>query len=543
MVPAMSAVRQVVGPAIAEWDEMEPLRWTLSETISEGTRAERKVCSFDLTTLLQGYSVGFLLALKALWIDSRLKVRLTTLNTEAYRIRAILQTCQDEFAKSASELSSASPVFDQIGPDFLVGLWAVKDSVPKMYLTTFRSFFRNHRHNGALFERGLHDGDFPTSKDTDDANAFGPVAQLRKSVMGSALPRAALVHILNITEAAYESGDMSLGVFAFSRLLLSRAARPESFRVLRLKDLRIDEDEGTKTYYLTLTIPKARTAKRPMATIRLHPDVGRILDQQRAAVADRFGHLVVAKNVQRDPNDLHSPSYTIGDLPLFPAGGSSGRTFQDTKERLGMIANASDLYGYYMRPLKTLTQVKLNHIALRHTMGTQLAIAGCSTSTIAAVLLHATHRAAAVYVDLVFSGTITELSDSLEPAFVEHFPVIREFASIRDAIDPAKRIVSPTVDRSRRETTGECGRRQICHYAPITCYECHRFKPCYDADHTVNLRRVEEEIASARDGGLPREIDVKRYIHIANRIRAVISICEAKRDAVESGNAAPKVAL
>jgi hypothetical protein len=450
---------------------------------------------------------------------------------------------QDGFAKSAAELSSASPVFDRISFDFLVGLWAVKDSVPKMYLTTFRSFFRKHRHNGVLFAHGLHDGDFPTSKDTDDASALGPVGQLRKSVLGSALSRAALVHILNITEAAYESGDLSLGVFAFSRLLLSRAARPESFRVLRLKDLRIDEDEGTKTYYLNLTIPKALTAKRPMATVRLHPDVGRILDQQRAAVADRLGHLVAAKNAQRDQGDLNSPLYTVGDLPIFPAGGSSGRIFPDTKERLGMIARAQDLWGYYMKPLKTLTLIKLNHIALRHTMGTQLAIAGCSTSTIAAVLLHATHRAAGVYVDLVFSGAIDELSDSLEPAFLEHFPVIREFASIRNEIDPAKRIVSPTADRSRRETTGECGRRQICRYAPITCYECHRFKPCYDADHTVNLKRVEEEIASARDGGLPREVDVKRYMHIANRIRVVISICEAKRDAVAAGKAVPEVAL
>jgi hypothetical protein len=370
--------------------------------------------------------------------------------------------------------------------------------------------------------------DFPRGQQTEQSSGHGLVGRLRKNVLASALSRATLVHILNVTEAAYEAGELSLGVFAYSRLLLSRAARPESFRVLRLKDLQIDEIDGTTTYYLTVTIPKARTAERPRATVRLHPDVGRILDRQRAAVAERLGGLIKEKNAL-SRNGL---KYTIGDLPLFPAGGASGRICRNTKDRLGMASTRQILSATYMHPLKRLTGAKMDHVVLRHTMGTQLAIAGCAASTIAAVLLHATHRTAGVYVDLVFSGAIDELSDSLEPAFLEHYPVIKEFASINDEIDPAKRVLSPSVDRSRRETTGECGRRQICQDAPIACYDCHRFKPCYDADHTVNLERVNEELASARGGGLPRQVDLKRYAHIANRIRVVILICEAKREAI-----------
>jgi hypothetical protein len=197
-----------------------------------------------------------------------------------------------------------------------------------------------------------------------------------------------------------------------------------------------------------------------------------------------------------------------------------------------MIGKGAEVSSYYTAPLKKLTGARINHNVMRHTIGTQLAIAGCSATTIAAVLLHATSATASVYVDLIFSGAIDELSDSLMPAFLEHFPVIKQFVSVTDAIDPAKRIVSPSVDHRRRETTGECGRNHICQYAPIACYDCIRFIPCYDVDHTINLERVNEELNSARCGGLPRQADIKRYMHIANRIRVVINICEAKREAI-----------
>lgn len=534
----MKTVKQVVGRAVAEWQEDTPLRWTVSETFGKGKRAELKQSSFDLMPLLECYGRDFLLALKECWIDRRLQVRLTTILNEAYRVQSVLQACQNQFIRICNERAVAPPVFERIDSDLLMGLRGVQHSVPHSYLTTFKTFYNKHLHNPALFQAGLHSSDFPRGRrSADDSQELGSIGQLRKNVVASALSRATLVHILNITEAAYEAGELSLGVFAFSRLLLSRAARPESFRVLRLKDLRIDEIDGKKVYFLTITIPKARTSERPLAHIRLHQDVGMILDRQRHAVAKQLGGLIQERNAALGESVRTSSPYTIGDLPLFPSGGSRNRMFKATKERLGMVGRSAELAGFYMAPLKRLTTTKINHIILRHTLGTQLAIAGCSASTIAAVLLHATNRAANVYVDLIFSGAIDELSDSLEPAFLEHFPVIKHVVSSKDVSAPAKRIVSPSVDRTRREITGECGRHQICQYAPIACYECPRFKPCYDVDHTINLERVNEEVESARNGGLPRQADMKRYMHIANRIRIVINICDVKRQAIEAERA------
>lgn len=537
----MSAVKHVVGPAVAEWVEDAPLRWTMSETLGKGKRAELKEYLFDLRPLLQGYKSEFLLALKDYLIDRRLQVRLVTISIEAYQIRSVLQRCQREFKRVSIESGIAPPVFERVDSDFLTGLWAVQQNLSPSSLAGFKCFYAKQHHNSALFQKSLYPSQFPTGI-AGDSLRLGALGRIRQNILTSALSQAALVQILNITEAAYETGELSLSVFAYSRLLLSRAARPESFRLLLLKDLQVDEIDGKKAYFLTITIPKARTATRPRATIRLHQDVGLILDRQRDAVARSLGGFIEKKNAELSEDVRKFPPYTIGDLPLFPAGGSSGRMTQRTKDRLGMVATGRHIACCYTAPLKKLTGARITHLAMRHTMGTQLAIAGCSASTIAAVLLHASSHTASAYVDLLFSGAIDELSDSLEPAFLEHFPVITQFVSVNHPINQDQRIVSSSLDRGRRETTGECGRPQICQYAPIACYECHRFKPCYDVDHTINLDRVIEELNAATGGGLPRQADIKRYLHIANRIRVVISICDAKREAITTGRSRAEIA-
>lgn len=532
-------VKRIVGPAIIEWHDENPLQWTMSENVGEGKRTELKQHSFDLTSLLIGYDKKFLLALKDRWIDRRLQVKLRTVKTQAYCVQMVLQACQNESKRISRQTSTIQPVFERVDSNLIACLRAVQDGLPHTYLKAFKRFHKMYGHDPALFQAGLYSGDFPQGRKTFEN--LGNHGELRQSVLATALSRATLVHVLNVTEAAFEAGELSLGLFAYSRLLLSRAARPESFRLLRLKDLQIDEKDGKKSYFITLTIPKARTHKPPHATIRLHNEVGQILNRQRDAVATRFESLVHEQNVERRDSAENFTPFTIGDLPLFPAEPPSGRIYRRTKENLGIVNSAGTLTTYYIEPLKRLTSAKINHSALRHTIGTQLAIAGCSASTIAAVLLHATNQNAGVYVDLVFSGAIDELSSSMEEAFLEHFPVIKQFVSANDVVDPSKRIVSPSLNRERREITGECGRRQICQYSPIACYECPRFKPCYDVDHKINLERVQEEIDSARSGGLPRQADVQRYMHIANRIRIVINLCEAKREAIAAEQASGKM--
>lgn len=531
----MNTVSQVVGPAAAKWFESTPLRWTISEALGEGRLVDLEEAFFDLTPLLPCFNRKFLLAVKERWMEARLRMKLHSIKARAFGLQSVLQHYQRELIDSCHESSTRLPEFDRIDGKFLLGLQAISDQIPNSYLRQFRAFFVEHRLNTDLFHPELRLADFPRSRrPLENAPQIGEVGRIRKNVISSALSRATLVHILNVTEASYESGELNLDEFAYSRLLLSRAARPESFRLFRLKDLLIDEIDGKKAYFLRVTIPKAKTATPPVATIRLHPDVGFILDLQRQSVANRLSVLIEGRNSRISKDVEECARYTVGDLPLFPVLSSSNRMYQTTKARLGMMRGSGHFANRYLERIRKLTNAKLNHTALRHTMGTQLAIAGCSASTIAAVLLHANTRTAAVYVDLVLEGAIDELSASLEPAFLAHFPVFKDFVSAAKTVAPEKRIVSPSLDRVRRETTGECGGKQVCHFAPIACYECHRFKPCYDVDHNINLERVNEEINSARLGGLARQADLKRYLHIADRIRLVIDACDAKREQVNA---------
>lgn len=521
---------QAVGNAIAEWTEEEPLRWVMRETLGEGRHALEHEISLDLTSLLAGYSRPFLLALKEVLVARRLRVSLSTIQTQKDRLSSLLQCCQQHFAESCKTQGLARVVFDRIDSDFLLGLSAIKRDVDIPQRRAIKSLYLANRDNASLFAPDLVPGDFPAYDDPE-----GPEGRLRRNVLASAMSRSALVEILNFTEAAFNSGELSLAHFAFSRLLLSRAARPETYRLLRCKDLRIDTSGGSKSYFLTLSIPKARTGTPPQANISIHREVGQLLEKQREAVVSTIGHLVEAKNASLSDDERKLLLYTAGDLPLFPARGT--RMFSTTKSRLGMLASGAAFTLEYVRPLQDLTASRITCTGMRHTIGTQLAIAGCSSSTIAAVLLHASTKAARVYVDLIFEGAIDELSDSLEGAFAQHFPVFNEFASAQDEMDPNQRIQSESSDRSRRETTGACGRKHICQYAPIACYECPCFKPCYDVDHAINLGVVVDEIRSAEQGGLQRQVDVKRYTHIANRIRVVINVCEVKRAAVEAERA------
>lgn len=526
----MSLVKLAVGNNSVEWNEDEPLRWTTKETVGKGRHAEETCYSADLTILEQGFSHTLLTSLKDAWIKHSYRVRMPTLNVEIYRILKILKVLQARFADIYRERGHRQQAFQHIDTSLLTGLWAIRKEIPDHYLRSFRSFYIRERDNHRIFTPDLHKGDFPTNP---DGEPIGTIGRLRQNVLASALPRATLVQILNITEAAFEAGELKLSIFAFSRLLLSRAARPESFRLLRIRDFSIDSTGEVKVYFLTFTIPKARTHQRPTAPVRIHRDVGALLERQRDAVIREYGQLVEAKNtaLAHDGFDANE-FFTVGDLPLFPV--NPYRLKQSSKDRLAMLRTASAFTKSYLDPLKSLTGAKITCTAIRHTMGTQLAAAGCSTSTIAAVLLHANDSSARVYVDLLFTEVIDQITESLEPAFLEHFPVFEAFVKSTDSISSAKRIVSSTHDRKHRETTGECGQAEVCQYAPIACYECARFRPCYDTDHTINLERVQREIDIARAGGLPRRIDAQRYTHIANCIRVVINVCEAKRAEMEA---------
>lgn len=527
----MNMMRQEVGITVVEWQEDEPLVWEMCETRGEGKHASEYKFHVDLTPLLTGYSQPFLVELKEVILNKRLDAALISVRALCDAIRLLLLTCQEHFAKASKQAAIAPVVFARIDTDFLLGLGAIQNKVPQAYLVNFKSLYNAHRNNPAIFSPEVHPGDIPMGERDIQ------LARKRKTVVASAMTRAVLVHILNVTEAAFEASAIDLGIYAFSRLMFCRAARPETYRLLRCKDLRIDDSSGTKSYFLTLTIPKAKTTERPQATVAIPREVGQLLEKQREAVVRRLGYFLVARNAALSEEESQSP-YTIGDLPLFPVRRDDAFTYADaTIKRLGMHEASCKFTRSYVDPIKALTGKELTCTAMRHTLATQLAIAGCSAGTIAAVLLHANDRSARVYVDLIFEGAIDELSASMETAFTDHFPVFKKFVSSRDVIEPESRIVSCSADRTRHETTGACGRNRICEYAPLSCYGCHLFKPAYDVDHTINLDLVTEEIKAARWSGLQRQNDVKRYTHIANRIRIVINVCELKLAAVAAEHA------
>lgn len=103
-----------------------------------------------------------------------------------------------------------------------------------------------------------------------------------------------------------------------------------------------------------------------------------------------------------------------------------------------------------------------------------------------------------------------------------------------------KAISSIEIATGRRELTGECGKTNACQYAPLACYSCIRFTPCFDADHSINLRFVESEIVKYEGGGLPfRELTnqfkaAKHYIMLvvaaANQYKNANSQQEPGRD-------------
>lgn len=527
-------MRQEVGNTVIEWIECEPLIWVMRETRGEGKYASEYQFRADLTPLVTHYSQRFLHAIKEVILNKMHKCVLRTVSTFTFDICRALSVCKDHIAKLSAQQTIAPVVFERIDTDFVLVLAAVQDQVLPKYVTALRTLYTAHRENPAIFSPEVHLGDFAV--DGRDLQ----LARKRRSVLASAMTRSTLVHITNITEAAFEQGTLDLGVYAFSRLLLSRAARPESYRVLRCKDLQIDDSSGTKSHFLTLTIPKAKTPTPPQATVAIPREVGLLLEKQREAVVCQLEHLLKTRNAALSKEGAQFV-YTVGDLPLFPVRSTNASKHHDTTiKRLGMYSASGRFASSYLNPIRALTGKALTCTAMRHTLATQLAIAGCSAGTIAAVLLHANERTARIYVDLIFEGVIDELSSSVEEAFIDHFPVFDEFVSSKEVIPPENRIVSRSADKEQSEITGACRRRRICEYAPLSCYDCHRFKPAYDVDHRINLDLVIKEIELACSGGLQRQNDVKRYTHIANCIRIVINVCELKHETLKNARRSSK---
>ena len=416
----------------------------------------------------------------------------------------------------------APPPVTHIDHAFLLTLRTMLEDIPGGHLTTFRQLFTENRES-QLFARDLVPKDFPVKKPVKGYHGLKIDAILAK-----ALSRAAQVEILRQSEDAYESGAIDIGHFAFLHLAFHAYCRPSSYQHLTLADLQIDLDPETqiKTYFLWVIPKKTHVSAKSIKKIsyQLDSTVGELLEAQRIQVIKTWGHLVT--------ND------DVGKLALFPARkvGPDGRwASRCAQAHFGETHYGTFRKGYLDPILKLQESISFDFNGLRHTVGTQLAVAGCSAITIASALKHASSATCQKYVDVAFQGLIEELSDAMEPAFVAHFPAFR---SKTDPAAPEKAINSIELATGRRELTGECGKTNACQHAPIACYPCIRFTPCFDADHSINLRFAESEIKKYECGGLPfRELanqfkQARRYIMLvvaaANQYQNALAQQEAR---------------
>lgn len=510
----VQTITQSIGIATVEWSEATPLTWTMCEPPRKrGLKTSDITC--DLSDLAPLYNADFLLALKDVLIQKRHRAKLATIGNDCFKLQSVFKRVGAKGFESDAQIQ-------RVNPSFLVALNAMTAEIPTSYLQHLKSLFEQHRTNSQLFEPGLTSGDFPTTN-----SKRSRTGDRINRILAKAMRRSTLVHVLDVIETAFEDKHLDLGRYALGRLALNIFCRPESYRQLTLADLRIDIGSGVMTYFLDVMPAKSRSFNPAKIPYRLHDDVGRLLDMQRQAVVQAHG--------TRAPQGEGGPDY--GSLALFPAHRLRPGTSLWLHEYANSNAGMYDTGRFnlaYLKHIRALTATQISFNALRHTIGTQLAQMGCSTHTIQAVLKHADDGTAKAYVDIAFHGLIDELSDGLQPGFDEHFPVVNSFISALQTIPAARLIESEDLLSLRQETTGMCGRKVACSYAPLACYACPRFVPCYDADHSINLAVVDQEISHAEGRGLAMQHDVKRWKTIRNHLRLVIAACDVKKLALQN---------
>ena len=345
-------------------------------------------------------------------------------------------------------------------------------------------------------------------------------------ILAKAMSRATCVSILSRCEQAYESGQLDIGHFAFANLAFAVFCRPESYRQIRLSDLVFDSKSGA--YFLYIFPVKSRVKHPEKICYRINEPVGLLLLKQRQSVVQKYGHLVAHDDISK--------------LCLFPArrlhNNDSTWVHIYANQNFGMLEDQIGFDGAYPRQIQRVLLKKsgtLSANVLRHTVGTQLAHTGASSRTIQAVLKHATDNICKAYVDIAFHGLIDVLSDAMQPAFDSHLPVYEHFRSKLDPVPPEKAIRSDDLRTGRVELTGECGTRIQCEYAPISCYGCNRFIPCWDADHSINLEIIQQEINDYSRRGKPFQHLIERAISAKYQIIIVMNAADRYKDNLVNG--------
>lgn len=151
----MATVHQIVGNAVAEWDDTVPLAWTMTETKGTKDDQRRETKEFDLSSLAEGYEDTFLLALKNLLMARRKRVALNSVKTEESGMRSLL-------SKVRSRQMGDTKIV-RIDLTFLLTLRTMLEDVSVGNLQTLKRLFTGNRES-PLFATDLALSDFPLKK-------------------------------------------------------------------------------------------------------------------------------------------------------------------------------------------------------------------------------------------------------------------------------------------------------------------------------------------------------------------------------------------
>lgn len=503
---------RTIGNTVVEWEDDEPFLFTMTQQVGVRDHRVSKIITIHFTKLRHGYTEKFLNALKDFLIERCKKVKLITIETEWRYFESLLaRAITKEF------FDTKIAVIDEA---FLLCLAAEKDDFTARQLKFLKTAFSAYPHS-PLFADGLVGSDFPMHR-----NKRGPHGQQIDHILAKALTRSAAAHILDVCDAAYSAGTMDIGHYSFVHLAFAVFVRPNSYRQIRVGDLKITT---AGQYFIDIVTTKTGEEYPSKVSYHINEPLGILLTKQRQRVVEKFGHLVAQEDIK--------------NLVLFPARQIVKKGLQwrskYANQHYGMYKSGSEFSNGYTKSIKNQhfkdEKCSLGANALRHTLGTLLAQAGASAKTLQAVLKHTSDVVCKAYVDIAFHGLMEDLSDAICPAYFEHLPALINFRPKDNTAVPEKQVLSWDQDNGKLVEIGECGKSIACANAPIVCYGCFRFIPCWDADHGINLRLVQEEIDDMSRRGKPFEHLVDRARSAKNKIILVMYAADRYRQLNQTG--------
>lgn len=504
---------RTIGSVVVEWDDNEPFIFTLAEGNRPDGVPRAPPVTFDLSDLRGGFEDTFLMHFKEALMDDTHKVVLTTIKIKGDKLI--------RFFKTVINLALFDTKVGLIDETFLLCLSSVENDLDPFLLTELRQLFKSNPY-APLFAPNLHVDDFPEVKFKK-----GLHGRRIDSILAKALSRAAVVNSLDLVDTAYAAGVIDIGHHSFAHLAFAVFCRPNSYRQIRVSDLIYDK---TANRY-SIRIVRSKSGERNPGRVNffINEPLGVLLTKQRQNVIDTYSHLIAKEDIEK--------------LVLFPARSlvdNNSRWRHDyANENFGMCIDSDVFVLAYPEGLKRRLKAKsfsLSAVALRHTVGTLLAQTGASAKTISAVLKHASSSACRPYVDIAFHGMVDDLSEAMHPAFDKYLPGLLNFRTRGEPCSVEKIVRSEDLETGQIEEIGECGNYIACQDAPIVCYGCPRFRPCWDADHSINFKIIQREIDDMSKRGKAFEHMVERA-HIAkNQILFTMNAADRYRDAISQKN-------